>query len=176
MNTNHQSYTSQKAQDIVKGALVAALYVALSMLLAPLTFGPLQIRLSEGLNYLGLYNKRYVYSITLGVFIVNYFSYGIWDMLVGSIGTYVFLLIGRALGDWIVNHYKFTVDPMIVKYAVLAVIFSLSMFTIATLVIVLGFEAAFWPTYGMLAGTEFIAMAVSAFIVYPISKRINFDD
>ncbi|AMB93774.1 QueT transporter family protein [Aerococcus sanguinicola] len=176
MQKNTHGASSARTLDLTKAAIIAALYVAMSLLLAPLTFGPIGIRLSEGLNFLGLYHKRYIYAITVGVFIVNYFSYGIWDMIVGSISTFIFLWVGRWLGEQLVKHSNFKIDPMIIKYIVLTIVFSLSMFTITFSVVFLGFDGPIWPLYLNMAGTEALAMIVGGFIIYPISKRINFYD
>lgn len=178
MKQTHQIHPQHIAGDLVRGGIVAAVYIVLTFVLAPLSFGPLGIRLSEGLNFLALYNKRYIYAITLGVFVVNYFSYGVWDMVVGSLSSLVFLTFGRWIADWvaewITKHTKYRNNPMLIKYGILIVIFSASMFTIAMLTVVLGFEAAFWPTYIFMMVTEAISMTAGAFIMYPLSQRINF--
>lgn len=181
MNNKTMTHTQSRVVDIVKGAIVAALYVALTFILAPLSFGPLNLRISEGLNFIALYNKRYVYAITLGVFIVNYFAYGVLDMIVGSISTYIFLFIGRYLGDKLVSlantlHPLKNSQKMLVKYAILAVVFSASMFTIAGLVYIISAGVGFWATYGVMAVTEFLAMVLGGFIVYPLANRVNFED
>ena len=172
----HQGHVvDSKATTITRTAIVAAMYVILTFLLAPLSFGP-GFRISEGLNFLSLYNKRHIYAITLGVFIVNYFAYGPWDMIVGSLSSLVFLSIGRYLAKkashWTVRRgYK--QDPILVEYLVLALVFSLSMFTITIMVIMLGFEDAFWPLYISQVLIEFGSMALGAIVIYPLSKRID---
>lgn len=163
--------------DLTMVGLVAAAYVVLTLVLAPLSFG-MGIRISEGLNFLALYNKRHIYGITLGVFVVNYFSYGVSDMIVGSLSSLVFLLLGKYLAEWLVDdrrifrHLK--VDPMILKYLVLGILFSLSMFTIAILVVVLGAGwEAFWVLYLQMAVTEAIGLALGGIILYLVSQRVN---
>ncbi len=54
--------------------LVSALYVVLSLVAAPLGFGPLQFRLGECLKPLVQRERGFVYSMTIGVFLVNLFS------------------------------------------------------------------------------------------------------
>ena len=56
MTSHHQnsSYAPSRAHSLVKAGLVAALYIVLTLLVAPVAFGPVQFRISEGLNYLGL--------------------------------------------------------------------------------------------------------------------------
>ena len=67
MNHSSNPQTSTwSATALAKMALVTALYVVVTVLLAPLVFGPIQLRLAELFNYLGVFNKRYIWSITLG--------------------------------------------------------------------------------------------------------------
>ena len=163
--------------DLTMVGLVAAAYIVLTLVLAPLSFG-MGIRISEGLNFLALYNKRHIYGITLGVFVVNYFSYGVSDMIVGSLSSLVFLLLGKYLAEWLVDDRRIfrhlEVDPMILKYLVLGILFSLSMFTIAILVVVLGAGwEVFWVLYLQMAVTEAIGLALGGIILYLVSQRVN---
>lgn len=86
MNHSSNPQTSTwSATALAKMALVTALYVVVTVLLAPLSFGPIQLRLAELFNYLGVFNKRYIWSITLGVAIANTASpLGIIDIVIGS--------------------------------------------------------------------------------------------
>lgn len=85
MNHSSNPQTSTwSATALAKMALVTALYVVVTVLLAPLSFGPIQLRLAELFNYLGVFNKRYIWSITLGVAIANAASpLGIIDIVIG---------------------------------------------------------------------------------------------
>lgn len=95
MNHSSNPQTSTwSATALAKMALVTALYVVVTVLLAPLSFGPIQLRLAELFNYLGVFNKRYIWSITLGVAIANTASpLGIIDIVIGSAGTCAVLWI-----------------------------------------------------------------------------------
>src|SRR5699024_12771303 len=59
-----------------------------------ISFGAIQLRLSEMFNYLALFHKRYVVAITLGVVIVNFVSL-MWflDVQIGGIATFLVLVI-----------------------------------------------------------------------------------
>lgn len=181
MTSHHQksSYASSNAQSLMKAGLVAALYIVLTLLVAPVAFGPVQFRISEGLNYLGLYNPRYIYAVTAGVFLVNYFQFGPVDMVVGSAATFVFLWLGRWTAEWLVKLLQQTgrlkADPMIIKYIVMGIAFVIQMLPIAAMLLFVGAEAAFWPAYISLAISEAAAMLVTAFVMYPLSKRVDFD-
>ena len=106
-------------------------------------------------------------------------TYGPIDMIVGSVSTFIFLYIGRWVGDQLVKLAKqsqFTLlSDQWIRYMSLTVIFALSMFTTTTTIVLVGADAAFLPTYISLALSEFAAMTLGMFIMYPLSKRIDFD-
>ena len=67
MNHSSNPQTSTwSATALAKMALVTALYVVVTVLLAPLSFGPIQLRLAELFNYLGVFNKRYLVHYVRG--------------------------------------------------------------------------------------------------------------
>ena len=61
--------------DLVKAGVVAAIYVALT-LVNPLSYGAVQFRISEFLNNLAPFNKRYVWALTIGCVIANQLAIG----------------------------------------------------------------------------------------------------
>ena len=63
-----------KTKELTVQALIAGVYVALSLFLMPYTFGPIQVRVAEMTLLLLFFNKRYSFGITLGCFITNLFS------------------------------------------------------------------------------------------------------
>ena len=68
-----QTIANSKTLELAKSAIVAALYVALTVVLAPFSYGAIQVRIAEMFNFLPLYNKRYIWAVTVGVFISNLF-------------------------------------------------------------------------------------------------------
>ena len=63
-----------QTKNLVRLALVAALYAALTLALPGLSFGAIQFRFSEILVLLCFYRKDYSISLILGCFIANCFS------------------------------------------------------------------------------------------------------
>ena len=55
------SNTQSKVANLAKAGVVAGLYVAITLLLAPFSFGAVQLRLSELFNNLSVFNKRYIW-------------------------------------------------------------------------------------------------------------------
>lgn len=77
---------------IAKGAVISALYVVLTLLTYPVSYGDLGIefRLAEILVLLCFFNGTYIFPLTIGCFIANLFgSMGIIDAVFGSIATFL---------------------------------------------------------------------------------------
>lgn len=82
----------QKTRFLAYTAMTAAVYVVLTLGVAPLSFGAVQIRFSEALMLLAFLDKRYSAGLILGCFIANCFSpLGIMDMVFGTTCTAVAL-------------------------------------------------------------------------------------
>ena len=76
-------------KNITLLSLIAALYVALSLILAPISFGIVQFRLAEFLVLLCFYKKEFSISLVIGCFITNLFSPFGLDILFGTLHTLV---------------------------------------------------------------------------------------
>ena len=82
-----------KIKDLVQIAIVAALYVALTWALAPISYGSIQFRISEILMLLVLFKPSYAIGLILGCFISNTTSsLGWYDMLFGTLATIIALI------------------------------------------------------------------------------------
>ncbi len=166
MSTSISKETSRTAlNEMTKTALVAAVYVAVTLLLAVISFGAIQFRMAEMFNYLALFNKRYVAAVTLGVVIANFMSpTWILDVPIGGIATFLMLILCRAVTKNMKND--------IWKIAVTAVLFALSMFTVAGQLTIL-FDLPFWATYLTAGLGELLSMTVGGVLIYFISKKID---
>lgn len=75
-------------KKIVLIGITAALYAVLTVFLAPISYGPIQFRLSEVLNLLAFVNPIFAPGIVLGCFIANLFSpLGLIDVVFGTAAT-----------------------------------------------------------------------------------------
>lgn len=78
---------------IANSAIIAALYVALTWLLAPISYGAVQFRISEALILLVALNPKYAYAFIVGCFVANTTSpLGWYDMVFGTLATIVAVL------------------------------------------------------------------------------------
>ena len=74
-------------RKLVRGALIAAIYVALCLMLAPLSYGAVQVRISEALTLLPVLCPDAIWGITIGCLISNMLSFSPWDMLLGTLAS-----------------------------------------------------------------------------------------
>ena len=78
----------EKTKMLVYSAAIAALYATLTIALAPVSYGPVQLRLSEIMILLVLVNPRFKTGLILGCLIANLFSpFGIVDVIFGTMAT-----------------------------------------------------------------------------------------
>ena len=87
-----------KSQKISKkqlalNALYISLYVILTIMLQPFSYGPIQVRISEALCILPLYDKLSVISITLGCLLANAYNGNIYDIIFGTLATFLGLIL-----------------------------------------------------------------------------------
>jgi uncharacterized membrane protein len=79
-----------KTHRIVVTGIVAALYAALTIGLAPISYGGIQFRISEVMTLLAFINPLYIGGLTLGCFLANLASpLGIIDVIFGTFATFL---------------------------------------------------------------------------------------
>ena len=61
-----------KVKTMATSGIIAALYVAVTFLIAPFGFTLVQFRISEMFNHLVVFNKKYIFGIVIGVFVANF--------------------------------------------------------------------------------------------------------
>ena len=93
-----------KTLSIVYSATIAALYCALTLAVYPLSYGPLQFRISEALCILPLFMPQSVIGLTVGCFLSNIFSTaGPLDMIFGTLATLIASIVSYLGGKYIKN-------------------------------------------------------------------------
>lgn len=83
----------KRTRSLTKVGVIAALYAVLTMVVAPISYGPMQIRISEALCVLPYFTSAAVPGLFIGCIIANGFglilgsSLGLMDIIVGSLTT-----------------------------------------------------------------------------------------
>lgn len=86
------------ARALARGALIAALYATLTLLLAPISYGEIQIRLSEALTLLPMLLPEAVPALCVGCLLANILGgCTIVDIVFGTLATLLSALCTRRL-------------------------------------------------------------------------------
>lgn len=121
--------------QLVKVSIVAAIYVALTLSVAPISYGALQFRVSEVLNLLAFINPLYGISLVLGCAISNLFSpLGMYDVVFGTLATLLSVIfISKSKNLFVASLWPSLFNPIIVGlelYFLLNLPFAFTAFTI----------------------------------------------
>jgi len=87
-----------KTSKVVRVSVIAALYTVITIVFAPISFGPTQVRISEALTILPFIFPESVLGLFLGCFIANiYGGLGIIDVVFGSLATLMAAYLTRRM-------------------------------------------------------------------------------
>lgn len=117
-----------KIRYLTKASLIAAIYIVLVMIqvlpfpLANLTFGPIQLRLAEGLTLLPLVEAAAVPGLFVGCLIANlllsaYSGFGLIDIIGGSLVT----LLAAYLTSKMKNKYTAMIPPVVLNGLIVSI-------------------------------------------------------
>lgn len=97
--------TSNKTYFMVYAAMIAAIYTVLTMVFAPISFGPVQFRISEILCILPFFTPAAIPGLFIGCLLSNFLcGAAMLDVIFGSLAT----LIGAA-GSYLLRKNKWAV-------------------------------------------------------------------
>lgn len=89
--------TRSLSRRLVRAAMIAAVYVALCLALAPLSFGTVQVRFAEVLTLLPVLCPEAILGVSLGCFLSNMVASAPVDMVVGTAATLLAALVSYKL-------------------------------------------------------------------------------
>lgn len=135
---------------LIKISLVATIYLVLTLVFADISYGPIQARPSELLNFFAFIDPLYIIGLTLGCAISNFYSFGLIDVIVGSLAT----LLSTYLMYKSKNLFVASLWPVLNCFFVASELYFL-------------FAQPFWFNMTTIAIGEFIIMTV---VGYPLFK------
>lgn len=157
-----------KVKTLALSGIIGALYVAVSLMIAPLAYSNIQFRIPEIFNHLVVFNKKYIFGIVIGVFVTNLLISDLGPIdLVFGVGHSIIALSITILSA------KF-ISGIFMRMVVNTLVFTFTMFIIAyELNLVLGFP--FLLTWLTVAVGEFVVMTIGIPIMIALNKRLNFE-
>ena len=136
MNSNK----SERFNYWTRAAMIGAIYALLTVIFAPISYGMIQVRISEMLMVLPFFTTAAIPGLFVGCFIANIFGgQGILDIVFGSLAT----LLAAYLVSITSNKYLVPLPPVIINAIIVGWV----------LHVVLGFPfylTALWVGFGQL--------------------------
>ena len=170
--------TSKKTRNMVKIAMIAAIYVVLTLAVTPIAYGPVQFRVSECLTVLPAFTSLAIPGLTLGCCLANLLGAlfgvnptGYIDAVVGTSATLVAALLSYLAGKLRHKVLRYLLVPF---------------FPVLLNTVIVGLEItflfnqndAFWKAYLMNAGSVGLGEAVICYtlgiLVMVILQRKDF--
>lgn len=142
---------SEAIKNLVFSAIIAAIYAAVTISLAPISYGPIQFRLSEMLVLLAFINRKYIPGLVLGCLLANLYSQlGVMDIVFGTLATYISVeLVSRTKNLLLASLWPVVVNGVIIGL-MLNVLFQLPLFL----------------TIAQVAFGEFVVVSVAGVILF----------
>ena len=103
-------------KNIALNAIYISIYVVLTYALKPFSYGAVQVRVSEALCILPLFDSLPIISITLGCLIANTLNGNVIDMLFGSIATFIGLIFTYKLRK---KNFFIATSPTLISNAII---------------------------------------------------------
>ena len=157
-------------------ALIAAIYVVLTVAIAPFSYGTIQFRISESLSQLVVFSKKYWFPITLGVAIANIFSpLGIVDVFFGTLGTGLALAISIFIFKFVKNRIARHIVNIIIYLVVCMPIiaYEISIFSGENSARVPFDFGVFTANYGLLLSSQVVVMVIGIVITEALNKAVD---
>ena len=147
-------------KNIALNAIYISIYVVLTYVLKPFSYGAVQVRISEALCILPIFDSLPVISITLGCFIANTLNGNVIDMIFGTFATFLGLIFTYKLRK---KNFFIATSPTLISNAII-IPFVLK-YGYGMPEIVIWYEALF-----ILIG-EAISVYLIGYIIKPILKK-----
>ncbi|MQS75792.1 QueT transporter family protein [Companilactobacillus halodurans] len=156
-----------KTRDITQLALIAALYVAVTIapVISAFSYGQIQFRVSEILMLLPFFNHKYSWSLIIGCFISNIFSasLGVYDLILGTLATAIACLIITKIP----KNVKWLWTVPVVCAVVNGIIVGAELHFVLNL--------PFWLNFVTVGLGELVVVAIGAIIFYFLMQNQNFN-
>ncbi len=107
-------------KSLAINAMLAALYVVLTVAAAPLSYGGVQFRISEMLVLLAFFNAEYIIGVSIGTFLANYIGpFGLPDAIFGTLVSILAMLliysVGKSFGKKLPALFLASLFPVILN-------------------------------------------------------------
>ena len=158
---------NKNSKSLAKAGIISAIYIALTLVLYPISFGAFQVRVSESLTLLPLIFPESIIGLTIGCFISNFFGNGVLDIVFGTLATFLsailtYVCTKKIKNDWakiaIGGIFPVLINAIIIPFTFLALTEQPIVYLVNSLQIFVG---------------QFISVYFVGTPLYFICKKIN---
>ncbi len=158
---------NKNSKSLAKAGIISAIYIALTLVLYPISFGAFQVRVSESLTLLPLIFPESIIGLTIGCFISNFFGNGVLDIVFGTLATFLsailtFVSTKKIKNDWVKiavgGIFPVIINAIVIPFTFLAITEQPIIYIINSLQIFVG---------------QFISIYFVGTPLYFICKKIN---
>ena len=164
--TFNQNGGKMKTRQIVLSSIIAALYVVLTIGLAPMSFGPIQFRVSEILKVFVLFNPFLAIGIGVGTFFANLVSpyAGPWELI-----WMPFSDLAGGLFAWVIYRYLLRKHLAVIPM----VIYAITTGAAVGLMLTMMGAGGFWFMFVTVGISEMIILAAGTPLIFWIVKTLK---
>jgi uncharacterized membrane protein len=115
-----KKFSQVSVRDLTIAAVIAALYAALTVAFAPISYGAVQFRIAEALTLLPVLFPQAIPGLAVGCLVSNLIGgYGIWDVVFGTLATLTAAALTRRLRK---NVWIAAIPPVLVNAVVIGLL------------------------------------------------------
>ena len=147
-------------KNIALNAIYISIYVVVTYALKPFSYGTIQVRVSEALCILPLFDSLPIVSITIGCLIANALNGSVLDVVFGTLATFIGLVFTYKLRK---KNYFIATSPTLISNAIIIPFVLKYGYGIPDIVL-------FYEAFFILIG-EAISVYIIGYILKPILKK-----
>lgn len=157
---------NSKSQRLTRASLSCAIYIALSAIFAPISFGPVQVRVSEALTVLPLFFPECSIGLTIGCVVSNFIFSTPLDAGIGGLATLLSSLFTAIVGIKIRSNVKKIVlgELPVILFNAFLVPFVFTAFSDGAV--------AYWYGFATVGLGELVSVGVLGTVLYFAMKKI----
>jgi uncharacterized membrane protein len=115
-----KKFSHFSVRDLTVAAVIAALYAALTVFFAPISYGAVQYRVAEALTLLPVLFPQAIPGLALGCLLSNLIGgYGVWDVVFGTLATLIAAVLTYKMRK---NIWLAAAPPVLVNAAVVGLL------------------------------------------------------
>ncbi|HZJ58203.1 MAG TPA: QueT transporter family protein [Clostridia bacterium] len=109
--------TNKKTRFIVEAAALGAVYAVITILLAPISYGQIQVRVAEALTILPYFTPSAIPGLFVGCIIANIFQGNLMDIIFGSLASLAAGFLSRHMPrSWLVPLPPVIVNGLVIGW------------------------------------------------------------